>query len=165
MRALTASLVSVGLLALALGGCGGRSDSDAQASGNAAFGPQASPAQKAAIEETTTDFLAAEAKGRWGQACALMAATVRTQLAVMKHGESCATTLATLFKQNPAQLQAAATGVTIKDARVNGSQGYVFYSTPKTASAYLPLQFEGRHWNVATISGSSAPSTQEPSTP
>jgi hypothetical protein len=75
----------------------------------------------------------------------------------MKLGKRCGKALARLFRQNPAQLQAAAEKVEIEKARVDGTRGYVFYSTPGRPAAYLPLSREGKRWKVATISGSSAP--------
>lgn len=157
MRGPAPALFGAFLVALLLAGCGGSAAPTSQAEGNAGYGAPASASQRTAIAKATEDFLAAEARGRWAEACALMASPVRDQLEQMRHGRSCASTLAVLFKQNPAQLQAAAGGVVVKDTRVNGSQGYVFYSTPKSDSAYLPLALEDGGWKVATISGSSAP--------
>jgi hypothetical protein len=157
MRGPAAALFGAFMVAFLLAGCGGSAAPTSQAEGNAGYGGPASASQRAAIAKTTEDFLAAEARGRWGEACALMASSVRDQLEQMRHGRSCPSTLAVLFKQNPAQLQASASGVAIKDARVNGAQGYVFYSTPRSDSGYLPLTLEGGAWKVATISGSSAP--------
>lgn len=155
MRSSFASLPALALAALALAGCGGSSD-DTTANANSSFGEAAGAEDRAAITATAEDFLAAEAEGRWDRACTLMSAEVRHQLEQMKKGKGCPASLAALFKQNPAQLQAAR-GIEVDDARLSGSSGYVFYSTAKTNSAYLPLKLEGGSWKVATISGSTAP--------
>ncbi len=155
MRSSFASLPALALATLALAGCGGSSDGTT-ASANSPFGEAASAEERAAITAAAEDFLAAEAAAQWDRACALMSAGVRRQLEQMKKGKGCAASLADLFRQNPAQLQAAS-GIEVDDARLSGSNGYVFYSTAKTDSAYLPLELEGGRWKVATISGSTAP--------
>ena len=109
------------------------------------------------MERTGLAFLAAEARQSWARACDLMSSRVRAQLAAMQPGEACAAILARIFKQSPAQLQAAASGVVVDDVRVDGSRGYVFYSTPAAASTFLPMESERGRWKVGTISGSSAP--------
>ncbi len=166
MKPLIASLLPLGLAALAVAGCGdggGSQSGSTAAARHAAFGAAASPADRAAISRLTVNFLAAEANGNWKQACALLTKQVRAQvarLATQRRGLSgggCPDILGSLFKTSPAQLQATDHGVSVQDARIEGARGYVFYSTPKAGSAYLPLEREGTSWKVATISGSSAP--------
>jgi hypothetical protein len=155
VRSSFASPAALALAVLALVGCGGSSE-DTTASANSPYGEAAGAEERAAITAAAEDFLAAEAAARWDRACDLMSAEVRRQLEQMKKGKDCAAGLAALFKQNPAQLQAARE-IEVDDARLSGSNGYVFYSTAKTDSAYLPLKLEGGSWKVATISGSTAP--------
>lgn len=167
MRALAVLLAAL-LLALsgaALAGCG--DDDSGAEDATASFGAEANAEDEEAIVETTESFLTAQARGQWEDACELMTTAVRKQVEQLAasskrlKGEDCAAILAAVFKQNPAQLQASADGIEVKAVRIqNTDRGYVFYSTPQSKAAYLPLEREQGEWRVATISGSSAPTQQ-----
>jgi hypothetical protein len=122
------------------------------------YGLEADSSERVAAAATVDAYLAAQAAGRWGEACSYLSSTILGRLedlAQEKGGgaEDCAEAMALFLAKVPKAALRTAADIQVLSMRVQGPNAFVIYKDGEGTPTEIVMASEEGQWKVDALVG------------
>lgn len=123
------------------------------------YGVEAQSTERIAAARLVKSFLAAEAAGKWGEACGHVRSLIRRRLEMVARQspggqlEGCAGSLAALISRVPRAQRERSAQIQVLSFRAMGPQAFVVYRDGAGKAYNMPLRREDGQWLISALVG------------